>query len=247
MRLPHHMRLRWKLVAVLLLGLLTLGRAALTALTYNVENYLVAGRMVDSAFHRACPKPENEKATLQRTLYAIDTDVIALQKMGSKPFLEELQREGLDYPFAYVLETGDPDRPAAHVVMLAKIHFKRVRTHALVPIKLFDQPDPDHLKCGVLEVTFTTDVGGLTFFVVHLKSRRTERPNDPEGTVQCQQEAEAARDVELSTRLFPKSNCKQISRLRQLEQCYTEQVGARAAKTRCDRSRRAVAREGFPR
>jgi endonuclease/exonuclease/phosphatase family metal-dependent hydrolase len=117
--------------------------------------------------------------------------------MGKQPFLDELQRdlkaEGQDYPFATVLEAGDPDR---HVAVLSKLPFKDVRRHANVPITLFRQKDA--VKRGVLELTFATTEGDLTVFIIHLKSRRTERKDDPEGVTQRQLEAAAVRDLVLA-------------------------------------------------
>jgi endonuclease/exonuclease/phosphatase family metal-dependent hydrolase len=56
----------------------------------------------------------------------------------------------------------------------------------------------DVVKRGVLEVTFATSEGDLTLFVVHLKSKRTERPDDIESAAQRHAEAEAVRDLVLA-------------------------------------------------
>lgn len=174
-----------------------LAAQALTVGTYNVENYLITDRMVEGVFRQAYPKPEAEKAALRRVIAGFVPDVLALQEMGTLPFLEELQRdllgEGQSYPHAVVLDAADPDR---HVAVLSKLPFKEVRRHAEVPIKLFDQSDV--VKRGVLEVTFGTSAGDVTLFVVHLKSRRTERPDDPEGITQRSLEAEAVRNLVLA-------------------------------------------------
>jgi endonuclease/exonuclease/phosphatase family metal-dependent hydrolase len=171
--------------------------AAVTVATYNVENYLVADRMVEGIFRQAYPKPEEEKAAVQQIIKAIAPDVLALQEMGTPPFLAELQRDlhrgGADYPFATVLEAGDPDR---HVAVLSKLPFKDVRRHTAVPVVFLGQKDV--VKRGVLEVTFATNAGDITLFIVHLKSRRTERPGDPEGAAQRLAEAEAVRDLVLA-------------------------------------------------
>ncbi|MBI3884655.1 MAG: endonuclease/exonuclease/phosphatase family protein [Opitutae bacterium] len=170
---------------------------ALTVATYNVENYLVTDRQVDGVFRQAYPKPESEKQALRQVVAGMAPDILALEEMGRQPFLDELQRdlkaEGQDYPFATVLEAGDPDR---HVAVLSKLPFKAVQRHANVPITLFGTKDA--VKRGVLEVTFATSAGDLTLFVVHLKSRRTERKDDPEGARQRLLEAEAVRDLVLA-------------------------------------------------
>jgi endonuclease/exonuclease/phosphatase family metal-dependent hydrolase len=181
--------------------LLAVAAQALTVATYNVENYLVTDRMADGAFRQAYPKPENEKNALRQVIGAIAPDILALQEMGKPPFLAELQTdlkaEGHDYPHALVLEAADEAR---HVAFLSKVPFKDVREHKTVPVKFLRGTDV--VKRGVLEVTVATDRGDLTLFVAHLKSRRTERLDDPEGAEQRLAEATAFRDLVLAR--FPK-------------------------------------------
>ena len=171
--------------------------AALTVATYNLENYLVADRMVDGTYRQAYPKPESEKTALRQVIKRMAPDILAVQEMGTQPFLDELQRDlqtdGADYPYAVLLEAADPDR---HVAVLSKVPFKHISPHADVPVLLLGKKD--RVKRGVLEVSFATREGELTVFVVHLKSRRTEREDDPEGIKQRQQEAEAVRDLILT-------------------------------------------------
>lgn len=174
------------------------GRAtALVVATYNVENYLSTDRQVAGVFRKEYPKPEKEKAALRQAIAGLGADILALEEMGTLPYLEELQadlrREGVDYPHAVVLEAGDPAR---HVALLSRLPFQEVRRHAAMPIKLFGQPEI--VKRGVLEATFATDAGELTVFVIHLKSRRTELKGDPEGAQQRAAEAEAVRDLVLA-------------------------------------------------
>ena len=173
---------------------------ALTVATYNVENYLVADRMVEGVYHPAYPKPEKEKAGLRQVIAAIAPDVLAVEEMGTQPFLDEFQRElrqsGQDFPFVALLQAVDPDR---HVAVLSKVPFKEVRRHARVPHTYFGQANA--VKRGVLEVIFATSEGDVSLFVVHLKSRHTERDDDPESALQRRGEAEAVRDLVL--RRFP--------------------------------------------
>lgn len=185
-------------------GLLALAVAlaaeTLTVATFNVENYNLADRMVEGVFRREYPKPEAEKAAVRRVIRAIAPDVLALQEMGAPPFLAELQRdlerEGWPMPHGVVLEAADPAR---HVAVLSRRPLQDIRHHAEVPVTLLGRPDV--VKRGVLEVTIATDAGELTLFVVHLKSRRTERPDDPQGATQRLREAEAVRELVL--RRFP--------------------------------------------
>ncbi|MEO6994339.1 MAG: endonuclease/exonuclease/phosphatase family protein [Lacunisphaera sp.] len=170
---------------------------ALTVATYNLENYLVADRMVDGVYHQAYPKPEVEKAALRQVISGISPDILAVEEMGSQPFLDEFQRDlkraGQDFPFAVLLEAADPDR---HVAVLSKVPFKEVRRHAKLGTTYFGRKQL--VKRGALEVVFATDAGDFSLFVVHLKSRHTERVDDPESAIQRAGEAEAVRDVVLS-------------------------------------------------
>jgi endonuclease/exonuclease/phosphatase family metal-dependent hydrolase len=147
-------------------------------------------------FRKEYPKPEAEKAALRMVIGTIAPDILAIQEMGKKPFLEELRRdlksEGHDYPFGEVLEAGDEDR---HVAFLSKIAPKNVKRHAQLVVSYLGKRDI--IKRGVLEATFATAHGDLTIFIVHLKSRRTEDEADPEGAAQRGAEAEAARDLVL--------------------------------------------------
>jgi len=172
-------------------------RAALTVATYNVENYTIADRMVEGVYRPAYPKPEKEKAALAQVIAGIAPDVLAVCEMGKPEFLAEFQRElkaaGQDYPHAVVLEAADADR---HVAVLAKVPFKEVRRHAAVPLTYFGEADV--VKRGVLEVIFATNEGDVSLFVIHLKSKYTERKDDPEGGIRRGLEAEAVRDLVLS-------------------------------------------------
>lgn len=177
--------------------LTSVASAALTVATYNVENYTIANRMVEGVYRPAYPKPEKEKAALTQVVAGIAPDILAVCEMGKPEFLAEFQRElkaaGQDYPHTVVLEAADADR---HVAVLSKVPFKAVHRHVAVPIKYFGQPDV--VKRGVLEVVFGTSEGDVALFVIHLKSKYTERKDDPEGGIQRALEAEAVRDLVLS-------------------------------------------------
>lgn len=187
------------LFALVLSGswLLSLPAAAITIATYNVENYLVADRMVDGVYRQAYPKPEKAKAALRRVIGGIDPDILAVQEMGGREFLGDFQRElrhaGQDFPHVALLDAVDPDR---HVAVLSKLPFRDVRRHARIPVT--HQGRSDAVRRGVLEAVFASDAGDFSLFVVHLKSRHTERPDDPESALRRAGEAEAVRDLVLS-------------------------------------------------
>ncbi|MDB6094434.1 MAG: hypothetical protein JWM32_1996 [Verrucomicrobia bacterium] len=184
-------------------GLLALGgtdvlRAeTLTIATYNVENYGVADRMTDEGYRKEYPKPETEKAALRSVICGMNADILVLQEVGGKSYLEELRRdlkaEGANYPHAYVLEGNDPDR---HVALLSRRPFKEVVPHVDLEFPYFS--GLERVKRGMVEATFATASGDLTLFGVHLKSRFTDRVDDPMSSQRRIGEAAVIRDAVLA-------------------------------------------------
>jgi endonuclease/exonuclease/phosphatase family metal-dependent hydrolase len=172
----------------------------LTVATYNIENYVAAGRQVDGSYRPDYPKPEAAKQALRTVIRALGADVLALQEVGPAGYLEELRRdlraEGLDYPYAALAEAADAER---HVAVLSRRPLRRVATHANLDFRYFD--GREKVKRGLLEVGVDVADGELTLFVVHLKSRLTERVDDPESARRRAGEAQAIRDFIL--RRFP--------------------------------------------
>src|ERR1035437_9740564 len=76
-----------------LLLVLGLRGEILTIATYNVENYGPANRMTDAGYRQDYPKPEAEKRALRTVIRELNADVLVLQEMGGKPYLDELRRD----------------------------------------------------------------------------------------------------------------------------------------------------------
>ncbi len=165
----------------------------LTIATYNVENYGPANRMTEAGYRQDYPKPEAEKRALRTVIKGLKADVLVLQEMGGQPYLDELQRdlktEGTDYPYAVLLEGNDADR---HVALLSKRPLKSVVSHVDLEFAYFN--GKERVKRGLLEVTITTEAGDVTIFALHLKSRFTDRPDDPMSAQRRTGEATAVRD-----------------------------------------------------
>ena len=175
-------------------GIAVAGRAeTLTIATYNIENYGPADRMTEAGFRKDYPKPEAEKAALRTVIRALGADVLVMQEMGGQPHLDELRRDlkaaGLDYPHHSLAAAADADR---HVAILAKRPLKGVTTHADLTFTYFGAKET--VKRGLLEATIATAAGDVTIFAVHLKSRFTDRPDDPMSAVPRAAEATAVRD-----------------------------------------------------
>jgi endonuclease/exonuclease/phosphatase family metal-dependent hydrolase len=168
----------------------------LTLATYNLENYGPADRMTEAGYRQDYPKPEPEKQALRRVIRALNADVLVLQEMGPQAYLDELRRdlkaEGLDYPHAALALAADADR---HVALLSKRPLQNLKTHDALEFPYFG--GKERVKRGLLEATIATEAGNLTLFAVHLKSRFTDRADDPESAVRRAGEATAVRDAVL--------------------------------------------------
>jgi endonuclease/exonuclease/phosphatase family metal-dependent hydrolase len=162
--------------------------------TFNVRNYLAMDRRVEGRFRPGYPKPENEKAAIRAAIRAVRPDVLALQEIGPGSYLEELRRDlradGCEFQHAQLLEAADAER---HVAVLSRVPFTRVTEHEAIEFSYRGRRE--RVKRGLLEVTFSTEAGEWTLFVVHLKSRHTDRRDDPLSAERRLGEARAIRDL----------------------------------------------------
>lgn len=167
--------------------------ASLVVATYNVENYTTTNRRIEDRFRPDYPKPEQAKAALRAVIRALNADVLALQEIGGPGFLRELQldlsAEGVDYPHAVLLQAADEARCLA---VLSKRPLADTTSHRDLSVRYFDEDVP--VRRGLLEVAVEEDGKRLTLFVVHLKSRLTERRDDPGAATLRAGEAVAVRD-----------------------------------------------------
>lgn len=184
----------------LVLGGGVLAAESFTLATYNLANYNLTDRQIEGAFLASYPKPEAEKTALRKVIHRINADVLAVQEIGGAEFLYELQRdlrrEGLVYDEAIVLDAVDDQRK---VGVLSRRPLTHVGRHTDLDFKYFS--GRELVKRGMLEVRFNTRAGEVALFVVHLKSRLTERRDDPQASLRRGREATAARNRILS--LFP--------------------------------------------
>lgn len=165
-----------------------------TVATYNVRNYLSQDRLVRGKWRKDYPKPEEEKSIVRASILRMRPDVLALQEIGSEGHLRELQadlaKEGLKYTHRAFLEAGDPTR---HVAVLWKLkNGYRVREHDDLTVNYFGNREP--VKRGALEIEFRDDSGAFSLFVLHLKSKYTNRQDDPLSAKRRVLEARAIRD-----------------------------------------------------
>jgi endonuclease/exonuclease/phosphatase family metal-dependent hydrolase len=169
------------------------GSVSIRVATYNLRNYLTMDRRVDGAYRPDYPKPEAEKTALRDVIREANADVLAVQEIGTLPYLEELRQdlraEGLDYPHLHHLEAADEER---HIAVLSKIPFLEVRSVDLLFFKYFGEKEA--VKRGLIELVFDTNDQRWSLFVVHLKSRYSDRKDDPESEQRRVGEARAVRN-----------------------------------------------------
>lgn len=182
----------WGLLAAIGLGVAARAET-LTIATYNVENYGPANRMTEAGYRKDYPKPEPEKRALRTVIRGMNADVLVLQEMGDASYLDELRRdlknEGCVYPHAALASAVDADR---RVAIISRRPLRAVTTHTDLQFTYFGGKEP--VKRGLLEATVATEAGDVTVFAVHLKSRITERAEDPLSAVRRGGEATAIRD-----------------------------------------------------
>ena len=187
------MRLLAVKVMVLAMVVVAVGTEPVRVATFNLRNYLVCDRLVEGVWRKEFPKPEKEKAAVRALIKKVKPDVLALQEMGPKPFLRELQMdlqiEGNAYPHHAWMEAQDENR---HLAVLSKIPIAEIRRHADLDFKYFDGREV--IRRGLLEVVFEKNGVRWSLFVVHLKSKWTERKDDFEAAKRRTGEARAARD-----------------------------------------------------
>lgn len=160
--------------------------------SFNLYNYLDTNRWVDGHYRMDYPKPEAEKDAVRKIILAVNPDILALQEIGGKLHLEELRRDlkrdGLHYEYAECLIGPDENR---RIAVLSKIPFQ-AKGHTDLDFKYFD--DRLVMKRGLQELVFGEGDQQWTLFNVHLKSRWTDRDDDPESEKRRTGEAHAARN-----------------------------------------------------
>ena len=171
----------------------TLQAETLRVATYNLENYGSTNRMTDSGFRLNYPKPEAQKAALRQVIRGLNADVLILQEMGTQSYLDELCRDlavdGVRFSRVALAEAGDEAR---HLAVLSRRPLIDLQVHRDLEFAYLG--GTERVKRGMIEATVSSEGGPVTVFGVHLKSRLTERPEDPASSVRRAAEATAVRE-----------------------------------------------------
>jgi len=172
------------------------GAEKIRVASYNVENYLVMDRMVSGRWQEDYPKPLKERRIIRSVINQTNPDILAIQEMGEAVYLQELwgdlnRTKGTEFKYSAWL-TGQEEGEKRHLALLSKIPFTRKDEPKDLSFKYFEgRRSPSR---GLLEVEFKTGDTKWSLFNLHLKSKWTERPDDPEAAIRREREARAIRD-----------------------------------------------------
>ena len=164
--------------------------------SYNVENYLVMDRIVSGRWQEDYPKPAKERRIVRSVINQTNPDILAIQEIGERVYLDELWKDlnntnGVQFKYsAWLPGLGEGEQ--RHLALLSKIPFKLVPSTADLSFKYFEvRRSPSR---GLLEADFETNGQKWSLFNLHLKSKWTERPDDPEAAIRREKEARSIRD-----------------------------------------------------
>lgn len=167
-------------------------------MTWNVENYLIKDRIVAGRWVPGYPKPEREKSALREVIRLVDADIIALQEMGSEEFLIELQNDlqavEMAYPYRF---TGSGEDEVRHVALLSRLPLLFTAAHNDLDFPYFGERIAP--RRALLEARIAVNDSLIHIFVVHLKSKWTERADDFQARRRRTAEATAMRNRILRT------------------------------------------------
>lgn len=164
--------------------------------SFNVENYLVMDRMVSGKWQPNYPKPAKEKRALRALINQIKPDILAIQEIGKTPFLKELWQDlnstgGMQYHDSAWMH-GSTDEEERHLAFLTRIPISKVHHHTDLAFNYFETKESP--SRGLLEVEFDLNGTRWSVFNLHLKSKWTERQEDPDANLRREKEARKIRD-----------------------------------------------------
>lgn len=148
--------------------------------TWNVQNFLVQNRFEEGKFLYKYPMPESRKRRIREQILVESPDVLFIQELGGPGFMRELHRDlqasGLDYPFMQY--AGHPEARTG-LSVFSKFMPGKVVFHDLVPVEM-EEGEASCMRRGIQEVGFLVNGTWHRFYHVHVKSRYSEDPQDPD-------------------------------------------------------------------
>lgn len=154
----------------------------------NTFNYLSTNRRTDDGvYKRRWAKPQSERAALTRLILSVNPDVLALQEIGGNKQVNQLADDveragGAAFPHRVVLHGRDTAR---RVAVLSRLPFRDV----------FRFYEKNTMCRGLLGVEIAAGTRPLRVFTLHLKSKLTRSPEDPECARERLSEARRVREL----------------------------------------------------
>jgi endonuclease/exonuclease/phosphatase family metal-dependent hydrolase len=148
--------------------------------TWNLQNFLSQNRFEEGAFRVDYPLPEARKKRIRQLILDARPDILFLQEIGSADHLLELQLDlaatGLHYDHAHFSAA-----PAARsgLAILSRLPIDFLLFHDPIPLDDFER-EGACIRRGIQEASFSLNGHRFRFFHLHLKSRYTSDPDDPD-------------------------------------------------------------------
>ena len=141
------------------------------------------------------PKPEIENGIVRSIIKRVNPDVLALQEMGGIHYLEELWRDlnnsGIgNYSYSFWVRGEEGEQ--RHLALLSRLPMKEKKAHLDLEFSYFGKTTRP--RRGLMEVEFITNNQSWRLFNLHLKSKWTERQDDPQAADLREKEARTIRD-----------------------------------------------------
>ena len=141
------------------------------------------------------PKPEIENGIVRSIIKRVNPDVLALQEMGEIPYLNDLWRDlnnsGIgNYSYSFWVRGEEIEQ--RHLALLSRLPMKQKKAHLDLEFSYFGKTIRP--RRGLMEVEFITNNQSWRLFNLHLKSKWTERDDDPQAADLREKEARVIRD-----------------------------------------------------
>jgi endonuclease/exonuclease/phosphatase family metal-dependent hydrolase len=150
---------------------------------------LVAGRWV-----KDYPKPEIENSIVRSIIRRVNPDILALQEIGPPLYFHDLWRDLNNsvepYLYSYWIQGVEDEK--RHLALLSRIPFETRKVYNELEFSYFGQKHRP--RRGLMEVQFHSNGTSWRLFNLHLKSKWTEREDDPKAASLREKEARAIRD-----------------------------------------------------
>ena len=138
-------------------------------------------RLAGGIWREEYPKPAHECSIIHSIIQKVNPDILALQEIGEIPYLYDLWRDlnitGIgNYRYSFWVQGEETEQ--RHLALLSRIPFHSKLAHLDLEFSYFGKKFRP--RRGLMEVEFKTKGNTWRLFNLHLKSKWTERNDDPQ-------------------------------------------------------------------